>query len=233
MSLLFVTNTLGRTTSTSLKITRLTGDFYIFTTYNTYKGERTPANGMYLVTEKGVVLFDTPWDTTQFQPLLDSIKSKHKKNVIMCIATDFHDDRTGGLEYYRMRGIKTYTTKQIDEASKKNGMKRAEFLMTKDTTFKIDQYTFQTYFPGQGHTAVNIVIWFNKQKILYGGCLIKSAQARDLGNLLDANIKEYAATVKNVQNKFKDPKFVIPGHGDWTNPKSLEHTRLLAEQIKK
>lgn len=32
-------------------------------------------------------MFDTPWDTTQFQPLLDSIKFKHNMNVLMCIAT--------------------------------------------------------------------------------------------------------------------------------------------------
>lgn len=55
---------------------------------------------MYLVAKDGVVLFDTPWDTTQFQPLLDSIKLKHDKNVIICIATHAHEDRTGGLEYY-------------------------------------------------------------------------------------------------------------------------------------
>jgi hypothetical protein len=38
---------------------------------------------MYLVTNQGVVLFDTPWDSTQFQQLLDSIKIKHGKDVVM------------------------------------------------------------------------------------------------------------------------------------------------------
>ena len=74
----------------SLKISHLTGDFYIFVTYNLYKGAKIPANGMYLVTNKGVVMFDTPWDTTQFQPLLDSIKAKHNKAVVACFATHFH-----------------------------------------------------------------------------------------------------------------------------------------------
>ena len=64
----------GQAEETKLKIAHLTGDFYIYTTYNTYQGNRIPANGMYLVTGNGVVMFDTPWDTTQFQPLLDSIK---------------------------------------------------------------------------------------------------------------------------------------------------------------
>ena len=187
---------------------------------------------MYVVTKDGVVMFDTPWDTTQFQPLLDSINVKHNKKVILCIATHFHEDRTGGLEYYRQGGIKTYTTRQADELSQKRGMKRAEFLIDTDTVFTVGQYSFQTYFPGQGHTPDNIVVWFEKEKILYGGCLIKSVGDRDLGNLSDANVKEYATTVKNVQGKCKNPKYIITGHGDWTSTKSLNQTLKMAEEIK-
>lgn len=106
-----------------LKISHLTGNFYIYTTYSMYEGSPVPANGMYLVTDKGVVLFDTPWDTTQFQPLLDSIKIKHGKNVELCIATHWHSDRTEGLEYYRQKGIKTYTTTLTDSLSKLNNKK--------------------------------------------------------------------------------------------------------------
>src|SRR5689334_10321246 len=82
----------GQTNGDKLRITQLTGDFYIFTTYGSYKGNKIPANGMYLVTNSGVVMFDTPWDTTQFQPLLDSIKRRHNKNVVVCISTHFHGD---------------------------------------------------------------------------------------------------------------------------------------------
>lgn len=118
-----------------LKITHLAGDFYVYTTYNLYKGERIPANGMYLVSSRGVVLFDSPWDTTQFQPLLDSIQARHHQNVVICIATHFHNDRTAGLEYFRKQGIRTYTSALTDELSRKDGMKRAEFLIAKDTVF--------------------------------------------------------------------------------------------------
>ena len=100
-----------------LEITHLTGDFYIYVTYNLYKGSRVPANGMYVVTDNGVILIDSPWDTTQFQPLLDSIQSRHRQPVVLCIATHFHEDRTGGLEYYKSKGIKTFTSRQTDELS--------------------------------------------------------------------------------------------------------------------
>ena len=233
ISFFFLTGIFGKPADRKLKISHLTGNFYVYTTYNLYKENRVSANGMYLVTNDGVVLFDTPWDTTQFQPLLDSIRFRHNKNVVLCIATDFHEDRTGGLEYYRKQGIKTYTTKQIDELSTKRGMKRAEYLIYNDTSFTIGQHTFQTYFPGQGHTAANIVIWFEKEKILYGACLIKSVEDDDLGYLGDANVKEYATTIKNVQRKCPQPKFIIVGHGDWTNTNSVEHTLIMAQELKK
>ena len=227
-----LTNIFGQSNEAKLKITPLTGDFFIYTTYSTYEGSRLPANGMYLITNDGVVLFDTPWDTTQFQSLLDSIKSKHKKSVNLCIATHWHSDRTEGLEYYRQQGIKTYTTILTDELSKKNNKKRAEFLMTKDTVFNLGQYSFETYYPGEGHTADNIIVWFGKQKILYGGCLIKGADAEDLGYLGDANVEAYETTLKRVQKKCPAPKFIIVSHSDWNNINSLKHSIKLAKKLK-
>ncbi|TRX34908.1 BlaB/IND/MUS family subclass B1 metallo-beta-lactamase [Flavobacterium restrictum] len=231
--LFLMTKIFGQTQEPKLKISHLTGDFYIYTTYNTYEGNQIPANGIYLLTNNGVVLFDTPWDTTQFQPLLDSIKLKHNKNVTICIATHWHSDRTEGLEYYKKQGIKTYTTKQTDDLSKKNDKKRAEYLIEKDTVFNVGQYSFETYYPGQGHTEDNIVIWFDKEKILYGGCLIKGADAENLGYLGDGNVFEYETTLKNVQKKYTNPKFIIVSHHDWNNINSLKHSIKLARKLKK
>ncbi|HEX4851071.1 MAG TPA: BlaB/IND/MUS family subclass B1 metallo-beta-lactamase [Puia sp.] len=216
-----------------LRISHLEGNFYIYTTFGLYKGSKITANGMYLITSKGAVIFDSPWDTTQFQPLLDSIQTKHHQKAIICIATHFHEDRTAGLEFFRKQGIKTFTTRKTDQLSAKANKKRAEFLISHDTTFKVGEYSFQTFYPGEGHTADNIVIWFEQEKILYGGCLIKSVNDVDLGNLSDANVKNYANAIRNVQNKCIDPKFVITGHDDWSSAKSLTHTLEMAEKLEK
>jgi len=231
--LLFSKSLLAQNSDSKLKISHLTGDFYIYTTYGHFNGNRFPANGMYVVTNKGAILIDSPWDSTQFQPLLDSIRIKHNTSVAMCIATHFHEDRTWGLEYYKRKGIRTYTTKKTDELSRKSGKKRAEFLIAKDTAFTIGQYSFKTYFPGHGHAPDNIVIWFEKQKVLFGGCLIKSAADKDLGNLGDASVNDYAAAVLNVQQECRNPKYVIPGHNDWSSTKSLLHTFEMAEQLRR
>jgi metallo-beta-lactamase class B len=216
---------LAQTNPGTLQITHLTGNFYIYVTYNDPgNGVSFPSNSMYLVTNKGVVLFDTPWDTTMFQPLLDSIKARHHKNAIACISTHFHADRTAGLEFYRKKGLETYTTTRTDKFSKERNQKRAKHLIAGDTTFNIGGYGFQIYYPGEGHSPDNIVIWFNNDKILYGGCLIKSTEAGSLGNLSDANVTAWPKTIKNIQERFKNPRYIIPGHQDWTDKNSLDHT---------
>jgi metallo-beta-lactamase class B len=73
-------------------------------------------------------------------------------------------------------------------------------------------------------------MWFDKEKILYGGCLVKSTEADDLGNLSDANVKDWAATIIKIQHTFKNPDYIIPGHGDWRSKESLTHTLDLIKQ---
>lgn len=225
-------NVYGQSKTSALQISHLTGDFYVYKTFHKYNGKRISANAMYVITSKGVVLFDTPWDKTQFQPLLDSIKKKHNKKVVMCIATHSHEDRTGGFSYYKSKGIKTYTIKLTDEIAKKNKETRAEFRIPNDTTFKVGKHIFQIFYPGKGHAPDNIVVWFDQEKILYGGCLVKSVNATDLGYLGDANTNEWQKAILKLQVKFKNPRFVIPGHDDGTSVLSLQHTlRLLNESL--
>lgn len=230
--LVFSSGIFGQT-SNALQISQIAGDFYVFTTYQDFNGVKVGANGSYLVTNEGAVIFDPPWDKTQTQPLLEHIKAKHNKDVLMSFSTHFHEDRTNGIEFLKSKGVKTYTTTKTDELSKKNGYERAEFLLEKDTKFAVGQYKFQTFYPGEGHSPDNIVIWFPKEKILHGGCFVKSAEAKGIGNLSDANLGEWANSVKKVQKKFKNPKYIIPGHDGWQSLDALNHTLKLIEESKK
>jgi metallo-beta-lactamase class B len=214
----------GQSRNSPLQISHLTGDFYVYKTFHDYNGTLISANAMYLVTDKGVVLFDAPWDEAQYQPLLDTIKAKHNKDVIMYLATHSHEDRAGGLDFYRQKGIKTYTIKTTDQILKKENKKRAEFIIPNDTTFVLGRHSFEVYYPGKGHTPDNIVVWFDKEKVLYGGCFIKSTEAKDLGYLGDADVKEWEKSIQNAQAKFKNPRYIIPGHDDWTDTGSLKNT---------
>ena len=196
-----ITSLIAQSSKKNLEIYHLTGNFYVYITYTDYEGASFPSNSMYLVTNKGVVLFDTPWDSLQFQPLLDSIEARHHQKVVLCIATHFHADRTAGLEYYQSKGIQTWTSKNTYDLCKQRGEKQSEFYFTKDTVFTIGNYRLETFYPGAGHTKDNIVIWLNKDKILYGGCFVKSTEAATLGNIADANLKTWEPAVRSILKK--------------------------------
>ncbi|KAF2331396.1 subclass B1 metallo-beta-lactamase [Flavobacterium daemonense] len=228
--LVLVSNSFGQSKNSPLQISHLTGDFYVYKTFHDYNGTMISANATYLVTNKGVILFDAPWDQTQFQPLLDTIKARHHKEVIMLFGTHSHDDRAGGFDFYRKKGIKTYSIQLTDDILKSKKEPRAEFIIPNDKFFTVGQYTFEVYYPGKGHAPDNIVVWFEKEKVLYGACFIKSADAKDLGYLGDADVKEWKKSIEKVQMKFKNPKYIITGHEDWKNTESLNHTLKLVDE---
>jgi len=213
-----------------LEIYHLTGDFYVYITYMDYEGTPYPANSMYAVTPDGVVMFDTPWDSLQVEPLLDSIKSRHGKDVVMCIATHFHDDRTAGFNVLRRHGVRTYSTQKTFDLCKETNRPLAEFVITSDTVFNIGGLEFETFYPGAGHAPDNIIIWLPASHILYGGCFIKSTEAGNLGNLSHADTKSWEKAVEKVTEKYSDAAYIIPGHQSWRDLGSLKYTYELIKE---
>ena len=213
-----------------LEITHLTGDFYIYTTYHDYNGTPFPANSMFVVTPDGVIMIDTPWDTTQVEPLLDSISIRFNKKVLMCIATHFHDDRTAGFDILKRHGIKTYSTQKTLELCRSINNPEAEYIFENDTLFNEGGIEFETFYPGWGHTEDNIVIWFPGSRVLYGGCFIKSTDAGGLGNLADADTKSWEKAVQKVMSKYPEAEYIVPGHQGWLDRGSLKFTYELLKE---
>lgn len=214
-----------------LDFTKLSDSSYVFTTYQTYKDVRISAHGLLKITSGSVVMIDTPWDTTQFQPLLDSIDLKFHKKVSLVICTHWHEDRSAGLDFYKKKGIATYSTYATKNLCAENHFPQAQYTFEGDTTFNVSNTVFETFYPGAGHSSDNIVVYFPKDKILVGGCFIKSVEAEDLGNLSDANIGMWPVAAKTLIKKYPKVKIVIPGHQKIApGKKALKHTLKLAKQ---
>jgi glyoxylase-like metal-dependent hydrolase (beta-lactamase superfamily II) len=210
--------------SEKLEIHPLVGDFYVFTTYKLLDGEPFPSNGLYVVTPSGIVMIDTPWDAEQTLPLLDQLEKRHGKKVVMCLVTHFHDDRTAGLEILNSRQIMTYSSKLTGDLCRTRKEKEAAFQFEGNTSFTLAGLTLEVFYPGEGHSRDNVVIWFPEARVLYGGCLVKSGTANGLGNVADANLEQWPVSLRNVIDRFPQPAFVIPGHGSWSDGQGLQRT---------
>lgn len=216
-----------------IKVTPLTSRLLVHTTSRVYQGEPFPSNGIIAKTEDGIVLVDTGWDTLtdtdQTQQLLDWIDKNLHQPVKLCIVTHFHDDRVGGIAVLRKAGVRVISTALTAEKAVKEGYERPEGILPNDTTFVVGKLPIRCIFPGEGHTSDNIVVWFPTEKTLHGGCFIKSYAAFGLGNVADANVNEWANSIRRLQQKIPTPKFIIPGHQEWDKSTSLNHTLKLLE----
>ena len=121
-----------------LEIQHIAGNSYNYITYGDGGGGNIyPTNSVYVVTKKGVVLIDGPWDPSQVEPLLDSIAKKHKQKVVLAITTHFHDDKTASLDMFKAKGIPTYAAQKTDEIALLRNEKRAQYHFSKDTVLNI------------------------------------------------------------------------------------------------
>ena len=97
-----------------------------------------------------------------------------------------------------------------------------------NNTFEFIDGVASVFYPGAGHTEDNIVVWLASEKILFGGCFIKSLQHNNLGYTGDADINEWSNSLQQVINRYPDIKLVVPGHGKNGDVSLLTHTKALA-----
>ena len=86
------------------------------------------------------------------------------------------------------------------------------------------------YYLGAAHSMDNIVVWIPSEKILFPGCMVKSMEARDLGNTADGDLTAYHETIEKLTIKFPEAKIVVPGHGPFGGLELIRHTKELTSK---
>ncbi|MGE7883649.1 BcII family subclass B1 metallo-beta-lactamase [Bacillus sp. NPDC094077] len=208
----------------TISISQLNKNVWVHTELGYFNREAVPSNGLVLNTSKGLVLVDSSWDDKLTKELIEMAEEKFQKRVTDVIITHAHADRIGGIKALKERGIKAHSTALTAELAKKNGYEVPLGDLQTITNMKFGNMKVETFYPGKGHTEDNIVVWLPQYKILVGGCLVKSAEAKDLGNVADAYVNEWSTSIENVLNRYGNMNSVVPGHGDVGGKGLLLHT---------
>ena len=202
--------------------------------FNEWNGTIYDHNGLIVLTYKENRFIDTAWDSggdyQKTEELLRMIKKHFKQKVHLAIVTHAHDDSIGGIQALLNQGIDVHSTKLTAKLAKEYGYPSPRPTLDKKPLLKVGDTVVETYYPGEGHSPDNITVWLPQHKILFGGCLIKSLDAKDLGNTADANIQQWGPSVRKVIKKYPQVKTVIPGHESWGDKKLLFHTLYLIKQ---
>lgn len=217
-----------------LRIAQVATHTYVCTTWRDIGGGVVfPSNNTYVVGRTGILLLDTPWDSTQYQPFLDSLQARHGLPVTRCVSTHAHVDRTAMVGFLQARGIPCHASTHTIGLCHVNGEEVPDQPFTRDTTLMQDDIAVHLHFPGAGHTPDNIVAWLPSEGVLHGGCLVKSIESKGLGNIADANLTDWPASIQDLIARYPAAKVVVPGHQAWGGTKCLKHTlKLLRRHAK-
>lgn len=219
----------GASAQYSIDVTRINETVYLYRSYFTYQGSKTAANSVLYAGSDSVVIIDTPWDNDQTRQLLNWVEIELKKPVACFIITHAHEDRIGGISVLKEKGIRSYSTKKTATEAVKNGYLSPDRLFQSDTVFRSGNANIEVFYPGPGHTVDNIVVYFPAERILYGGCFLKSGDSSTLGNLADADLAAWPASLERVKRRYPDATLVVPGHGGW-GPGAIENTAKLLQK---
>lgn len=185
---------------------------------------RVSSNGL-VYTEKGnAFLFDSPVTDSLTEVLVKVVADSLKSTVVGFVPNHWHEDCMGGLKYLQKIGVESFANQLTIEEAKKRNLPVPAHGFTKSLKLKLAEKPIECWYPGGGHTKDNIVVWLPAEKVLFAGCMAKEMKSNSLGNLTDADLKSWPATIEKVMKKYKDAQIVIPGHGLWGGTELLQHT---------
>ncbi len=214
--------------SPDLELLKISENAYVHISYSTLSNYgRVSANGLIFINNKSAFLFDTPWTDSLTCVLISYLKDHMKLQITGFVPNHWHEDCMGGLNYLKSQKIKSFANQSTIEIAKKTGLPVPDQGFKDSLRLSLGDKFIYCYFLGAAHSLDNIVVWVPSEEILFPGCMCKSLNSNNLGNIADGDISEYPTTINKVIYKFKSAKVVIPGHGQIGGPELLIHTKSL------
>ncbi len=203
-----------KTKTSQVELKRINDNFWVHISYQDFNGKPFPSNGLVVVTDKGLLLIDTTWNDEQMENLMAQTEKKFKKKFVLAIITHGHHDRFGGINTLHKKGIEVRSTPSISIAIDKAGFKPPRpYYNPLGGKENVGTTKVEILFPGEGHTYDNITVWFPQYHILFGGCLVKAENFKNLGNTEDASLRRWPDAINTLLKKYPSANTVIPGHG--------------------
>ena len=185
---------------------------------------KVACNGLVCYDHKHAIVIDTPANDHASEELITWIQNDLNKNIYGVVATHFHEDCLGGLDVFHRQGVISFSGVKTQALAKSKDLPIPEISFEKKMQIQIGNEQLVLEYFGEGHTEDNIVAYFSKDKVLFGGCLIKSIGSGK-GNLDDANTDAWPQTVRLVATKYSDTEIVVPGHGKIGDRQLLNFTQ--------
>jgi metallo-beta-lactamase class B len=216
-----------------IQLIHLQDSIYVHVTWHQLDNfGRFPSNGLIVIKNAQALMVDTPMDNDKTGRLTKYLKDSMSVDLVKVIIGHFHDDCLGGLGYLQSIGIESIANSRTIAKCIEIGIPVPSTSFADSLTFDFNGEQIDCRFFGAGHSFDNITVWIPDKRILFGGCLIKSANLTGLGNLSDAVIADWDYTIEKIMKNYPLIQTVIPGHGQFGGAELLKHTVELVENEK-
>jgi metallo-beta-lactamase class B len=185
---------------------------------------KVDANGLAVLCGSMLVLVDTPWNDGQTEKLVEWFKKNHAVQQVTVIIGHYHQDNLGGLGWINRQGYDSWSLKRTKEICFEKNLPAAKNTWEESKIFSFGDFLIEAYFPGSGHTEDSVCAYLKNDKILFGGCSVKSLASKTLGNTAEADLAAWPDAIRSMKNRFADAEIIIPGHGPEGGPELLDHT---------
>jgi hypothetical protein len=246
-----------------LAVTEIEEGVYLVVDWIPFGQSRVPCNSLLVTMEPNTVIWcDTTYEPNSTKIVYEWIQKTFREPNLIEINTGFHADNLGGNEFLLSKGVPVYGSDVTAGIIREKGREEKEkivksftdsdntpfhqacrqmtfkppdhtFEIEKGMTFKIGEETVEVYYPGPSHTIDNTVVYFQKRKVLFGGCMVKSLDSKDAGFTDDADMRQWPRSVEKLLSKYPDTKIVVPGHGACGDMQLVKHTVELLDGINK
>lgn len=190
------------------------------------KWGKVACNGLVYVKDNEAIVFDTPPNDSAAVELIKWIKQYKGATVKAVVVNHFHGDCLGGLGAFHRAGVPSYSnelTRALAVRDTANKPVVPQHGFTGELVLEIGGKQVMNKYYGPAHTRDNIVSYVPEDRVLFGGCMVKSVGSGK-GNLNDADTLSWPHTVGAIKSSFPEAKYVVPGHGAHGNRKLLDYT---------
>jgi len=187
------------------------------------------SNAGFIVTDEGVVVFDTLGTPTLANMLLQKIREVTDKPVLKVIVSHYHADHIYGLQVFKEQGAQIIAPKgamvYLGSAKAESLLEDRRFALSpwvnesthlvspdmiidKSMSFKVGGVKFTLDYLGAAHSDGDLTLLVEPEQVFFSGDIIFEGRVPYLG---DSNTKIWLETL--IQMETGKIKALIPGHG--------------------
>lgn len=193
------------------------------------------ANNVIIIGKKGVILVDTSLFPEKAKSIAKFVRELTSKNISLVLNTHYHPDHTFGNAAFdcpivahsiTREKMENFDISYFDELGIEYFKLRYPDVLF-DDIFEYEDGLKIRFIHGPGHTPDSSYVYIPSENVLVAGDTVVNNIHPEI--VKDSNLTTWAKTL----DKLPQVKYVIPGHGEMSDFKSVTKMREYIEKLRK